>query len=52
MKPVWLLMALLIIVAYNMGASRVLGAGAGAGTSLLYAATGRNAAGNFVNYPS
>jgi hypothetical protein len=49
--PVILLMALLIIVAYNVGFSRSVGAAGSAATGLTYALTGRNATGAFSGYP-
>lgn len=49
--PVFLLLALLVIVAYNVGFSRSVGAAGGAATGLTYALTGRNATGAFAGYP-
>lgn len=49
--PVFLLMALLIVVAYNAGASNILRTASAAGTGLSYALTGRNASGAFAGYP-
>jgi hypothetical protein len=50
--PMFILMALLIIVAYNVGASNVLKSASAAGVGLSYALTGRNASGSFVGYPA
>lgn len=50
--PVFLLMLVLIVVAYNAGASNVLKSASAAGVGLSYALTGRNASGNFTGYPA
>ena len=49
--PVFLLMALLIIVAYNAGFSKSAGAVFGGIGGLGNTFTGRNAAGAFAGYP-
>lgn len=45
-------MALLIIVAYNVGFGHASGAVAGGISQLGNTFTGRNAAGNFAGYPA
>jgi hypothetical protein len=49
--PVFLLMALLIIVAYNAGFARSAGAAFSGISSLGNTFTGRTAAGQFAGYP-
>lgn len=51
-RYIFFLMALLIIVAYYVGASTETNSLAAGATSLTYALTGRNAQGQFSAYPT
>ena len=50
-RMAFILMALLIVVAYFVGAATETNALANGITKITYALTGRNAAGNFAAYP-
>lgn len=49
--PVFILLIVLVVVAYNVGAANILRTASAAGTGLSYALTGRNASGAFAGYP-
>lgn len=51
-RYIFILSALLIFVAYFVGASTDTNALAAGVTKLVYAITGRNSQGNFVAYPT
>lgn len=50
-RYIFFLMALLILVAYFVGAATETNSLANGATKLVYALTGRNSAGQFSNYP-
>ena len=50
-KDMAILAAILIVLAYFVGATNLLSVGLTKGVGLFYAITGRNSQGNFANYP-